>query len=54
MFESEVRRLAVGDYLVDGRFLFERKTLADLALSIKQGRAPAPISLDTNLGLNRV
>lgn len=38
IFESEVRRLAVGDYLVDGRFLFERKTLADLALSIKQGR----------------
>lgn len=26
-FDVAVRRLAVGDYQVDGRFLFERKTL---------------------------
>lgn len=34
----EVVRLAVGDYLVDDRFLFERKTLIDLTGSIKDGR----------------
>jgi ERCC4-type nuclease len=38
VFDIEIRRLAVGDYLVDGRLLFERKTLPDLALSIKDGR----------------
>lgn len=38
VFELEIKRLALGDYLVDGRFLFERKTLPDLALSIKDGR----------------
>lgn len=38
VFDMEIRRLAVGDYLVDGRLLFERKTLPDLALSIKDGR----------------
>jgi len=38
VFDIEVRRLAAGDYLVDGRLLFERKTLPDLALSIKDGR----------------
>lgn len=38
IFELRIGRLAVGDYLVDGRFLFERKTLPDLALSIKDGR----------------
>ncbi len=38
MFELEVRRLAVGDYLVDERLLFERKTLTDLTESIKEGR----------------
>lgn len=38
VFDIEVRRLAVGDYLVDGRLLFERKTLPDLVLSIKDGR----------------
>lgn len=37
-FDIAVRRLAVGDYLVDNRFLFERKTLPDLALSIQSGR----------------
>jgi DNA excision repair protein ERCC-4 len=31
-------RLAVGDYEVDGRLLVERKTLPDLAESIKDGR----------------
>lgn len=30
--------LNVGDYLIDGRILFERKTLGDLAQSIKDGR----------------
>jgi DNA excision repair protein ERCC-4 len=33
-----VERLSVGDYDVDGRFLFERKTLPDLIDSIKSGR----------------
>lgn len=36
--EVEVGRLAVGDYVVDGALVCERKTLSDLALSIKQGR----------------
>jgi DNA excision repair protein ERCC-4 len=31
-------RLAVGDYLVNSRFVFERKTLIDFAASIKDGR----------------
>ncbi len=30
--------LTVGDYLIDGRWLIERKTLLDLAESIKDGR----------------
>ena len=30
--------LVVGDYLVDGRLIIERKTLADLVASIKEGR----------------
>lgn len=34
----EVVRLSVGDYLIDDLFLFERKTLIDLAGSIKDGR----------------
>lgn len=33
-----VQRLPVGDYQVDGRILFERKTLLDLTESIKDGR----------------
>lgn len=33
-----VERLPVGDYRVDDRFLFERKTLPDLAASIASGR----------------
>jgi len=33
-----VRRLALGDYAVDGRLLVERKTLHDLTESIKDGR----------------
>lgn len=37
-FQVTVRRLKLGDYLVDGRFLFERKTLTDLVLSIIDGR----------------
>lgn len=37
-FNVRVQRLAPGDYLVDGRFLFERKTLGDLVASIKEGR----------------
>ena len=31
-------RLPLGDYRVDGRFLFERKTLTDLVAAIKDGR----------------
>lgn len=37
-FKVKVKRLAVGDYLIDNAVLFERKTLSDLAASIKQGR----------------
>jgi ERCC4-type nuclease len=37
-FAVEVQHLAVGDYQVDGRFLFERKTLPDLVRSIVSGR----------------
>ncbi|HQU17366.1 MAG TPA: ERCC4 domain-containing protein [Gammaproteobacteria bacterium] len=37
-FDVSVQRLPVGDYLVDDRFLFERKSLPDLALSIQSGR----------------
>jgi len=33
-----VKRLSVGDYLVDNRLMFERKTLNDLAVSIIDGR----------------
>lgn len=36
--EVAVQRLALGDYLIDGRLLFERKTLADLVASLKDGR----------------
>jgi len=36
--ETSFRRLSVGDYEVDGRFLFERKSLPDFALSIRDGR----------------
>lgn len=34
----EVRRLSIGDYLIDRRVVFERKTLHDLAISIIDGR----------------
>ncbi|MBM3320439.1 MAG: nuclease [Candidatus Eisenbacteria bacterium] len=34
----EIRRLRIGDYLVAGRVLFERKTLADFAVSLIDGR----------------
>ncbi len=37
-FDLVVQRLSVGDYRVDNRFLFERKTLPDLILSIESGR----------------
>jgi DNA excision repair protein ERCC-4 len=37
-FRVTVSRLKLGDYLVDGRFLFERKTMADLAAAIISGR----------------
>lgn len=37
-FDVSVQRLSLGDYRVDGRFLFERKTLLDLASSIISGR----------------
>jgi DNA excision repair protein ERCC-4 len=36
--EVSVRRLALGDYLLDERLLFERKTLCDFAVSLKDGR----------------
>lgn len=37
-FDVRVERLESGDYRVDDRFLFERKTLPDLASSIASGR----------------
>ncbi|MCP5157629.1 MAG: nuclease [Ectothiorhodospiraceae bacterium] len=36
--DSRIAHLTLGDYLVDGDLLFERKTLADLAASIQDGR----------------
>lgn len=36
--EVEIRRLVLGDYLVGDAVLFERKTLADMAASIRDGR----------------
>ena len=37
-FHLTITRLKLGDYLVDGRFLFERKTLTDLVAAIISGR----------------
>mgnify|MGYP000269723678 CR=1 FL=1 len=37
-FRVTVMRLSLGDYRVDDRFLFERKTLTDLVAAIKDGR----------------
>lgn len=37
-FQVSVTRLTLGDYQVDGRFVFERKTLTDLVAAIKDGR----------------
>jgi ERCC4-type nuclease len=36
--EVVINRLSLGDYLVDDKLLFERKTLCDLVESIKDGR----------------
>ncbi|NOY52105.1 MAG: hypothetical protein GXP58_00620 [Deltaproteobacteria bacterium] len=36
--EVSFRRLPLGDYVVDGLFLFERKRLPDFAASIRDGR----------------
>jgi DNA excision repair protein ERCC-4 len=36
--DMRFKRLAVGDYLVNGRCVFERKTIADFAQSIIDGR----------------
>jgi len=37
-FHLTITRLELGDYLVDDRFLFERKSLVDLAAAINDGR----------------
>ncbi len=37
-FKLTITRLTLGDYLVDDRFLFERKSLVDLAAAINDGR----------------
>lgn len=37
-FRVTMTRLKLGDYLVDGRFLFERKTTADIVAAIISGR----------------
>ena len=36
--QLRLERLPVGDYRIDDTLLFERKTLLDLAASIKDGR----------------
>ncbi len=36
--QISVQRLSLGDYLVDDRLLFERKTLPDFAISVMDGR----------------
>ncbi|MEK6776431.1 MAG: ERCC4 domain-containing protein [bacterium] len=36
--DVSVRRLSLGDYEVDGKFLFERKTMSDFVVSIRDGR----------------
>ena len=36
--EVTIERLSVGDYEVDGQLIIERKTLLDLAASLKEGR----------------
>ncbi len=36
--QLQIKRLKVGDYLVDGDCLFERKTVADFAASVIDGR----------------
>ncbi|OGV37102.1 MAG: hypothetical protein A2X48_04635 [Lentisphaerae bacterium GWF2_49_21] len=36
--DVDIKRLSIGDYLVDRRFIFERKTLQDFSVSIVQGR----------------
>ena len=33
-----IQRLSIGDYLVDGRLLFERKTIRDFVISLSDGR----------------
>jgi DNA excision repair protein ERCC-4 len=38
VFRLETRRLAAGDYLLDGSLLIERKTLPDFVSSIEDGR----------------
>lgn len=37
-FNVTITRLKLGDYLLDSRILFERKTLTDLVASVVQGR----------------
>lgn len=37
-FRLRIQRLHLGDYRIDNRFLFERKTIPDLAASIVSGR----------------
>jgi len=37
-WQAGFAHMAVGDYLIDGRILIERKSLVDLAASIKDGR----------------
>ena len=36
--EVFIRRLPIGDYLIDNRMIFERKTLKDFAVSVIDGR----------------
>jgi ERCC4-type nuclease len=36
--QIKIKRLAVGDYLINNKVLFERKSLPDLVASIKDGR----------------
>ena len=38
VFDVRMVRLAIGDYLIDGGVIVERKTYADFAISLADGR----------------
>lgn len=55
LFNVSIARLKSGDYQVDNRFLFERKTLPDFAASVISGRLfKQTLRLATNSPLNEL